>query len=730
MKPRLLFLALLFLSSPIATHADIVLSDTFTYPNGNITELIGSPWVPHSGAGNGPVQVSGGQLRVTGGSAEDVNALLADGPYLASGSAVLYSSFKMRATAKPGNLGTYFAHFMDTNTGAATGFGARVWVSATNAYAGGLITANNQYRVGVANGTSGGAQSGQIDADLTLNTTYTIVTRFVPATGVATIWLNPVVESDPGVTATDEGTGTRPNPIDVVAYALRQASGQGTIFVDDLRIATSFADAVSTNNQPVVTAIANLNTGAGIPTAAIPFTIGDIETPAGSLVLSAASSNPALVPVENIVFGGSDSNRTVTVTPAPGQQGTTTITITVTDGDAGKSSRKFVLAVGLPVISDIASQIVPADATLGPIAFTVGDTETPLSGLTVTASSANQSLLLDGNIIIDGVGADRTLSATPSPGQSGLVLVTVTVSDGQNQASDTFALTVHPNLGVLRSDDFNLSDGPLVRFDGQWLSNGGTGGTNLQQMQIVSAQAQVTGTQSEDCSTELPPGQTTAPSYPPAGGYVFYASMKIDYRVLPNAAGAYFAHFRDNSSGFRGRIYAATTGAASGHYRVGIANSANLITAPAIVATDLATNQQYAIVVRYNVATGESRLWLNPASETSPGVNAVDGAQPVTVEAFTFRQNSDIGTVLVDDLKIGTAFSDVAEVRYSLTITTSGGAVDVSWPTAAAGYSLQFTESLSPAVWVPFSGTVTAEGDRNVARIVGPTGNQFFRLAK
>jgi hypothetical protein len=62
------------------------------------------------------------------------------------------------------------------------------------------------------------------------------------------------------------------------------------------------------------------------------FTIGDIETAAGSLTLSGGSSNPTLIPNGNIVFGGSGANRTVTVTPATGQSGTATITVTVSDG--------------------------------------------------------------------------------------------------------------------------------------------------------------------------------------------------------------------------------------------------------------------------------------------------------------------------------------------------------------------------------------------------------------
>ena len=60
--------------------------------------------------------------------------------------------------------------------------------------------------------------------------------------------------------------------------------------------------------------------------------MGDGETAAGSLTVSGGSSNPTLVPTDNIVFGGSGANRTVTVSPAANQSGTATITVRVSDG--------------------------------------------------------------------------------------------------------------------------------------------------------------------------------------------------------------------------------------------------------------------------------------------------------------------------------------------------------------------------------------------------------------
>ncbi len=64
------------------------------------------------------------------------------------------------------------------------------------------------------------------------------------------------------------------------------------------------------------------------------LTVGDVESPPGTLTLSGSSNNTALVPNSNIVFGGSGANRTITITAAPKKTGTATITVLVSDGQA------------------------------------------------------------------------------------------------------------------------------------------------------------------------------------------------------------------------------------------------------------------------------------------------------------------------------------------------------------------------------------------------------------
>jgi hypothetical protein len=98
------------------------------------------------------------------------------------------------------------------------------------------------------------------------------------------------------------------------------------------------------NTAPTISNIADQTVNQDTATAALAFTVGDTQTPAGSLAVTGSSSNPTLVPNASIVFGGSGANRTVTVTPAAGQVGTSTITVTVSDG-ALTATDTFVLAV-------------------------------------------------------------------------------------------------------------------------------------------------------------------------------------------------------------------------------------------------------------------------------------------------------------------------------------------------------------------------------------------------
>jgi len=151
------------------------------------------------------------------------------------------------------------------------------------------------------------------------------------------------------VTATSSSTGLIPNP--TVSYtspnatgslnvsALTGVSGSATITVtvNDGGAANNTVTRTFTatiNRLPTITAVAGQTNLINTSIAAIPFTVGDSETAAASLTMSANSSNTSLVQNSGIAFGGSGANRTVTITPVASAVGTANITLTVSDGSA------------------------------------------------------------------------------------------------------------------------------------------------------------------------------------------------------------------------------------------------------------------------------------------------------------------------------------------------------------------------------------------------------------
>lgn len=217
------------------------------------------------------------------------------------------------------------------------------------------------------------------------------------------------------------------------------------------------------NTPPTIAAIADQTVDLNESTPAIPFTIGDAQTAVGSLTILKASSNTALVPVGNIVIGGSGANRTVTVTPTEGVSGTSTITITVRDAGNLIATEDFLLTVlsppnTAPTISSIPNQTTVADTATNPANFTVGDAQTPAAALSLSGTSSNLTLIPNGNILFGGTGANRTVTVAPNPGQTGTANITVTVTDTGSgtdpafSASRVFTVTVNPNTPPTISD--------------------------------------------------------------------------------------------------------------------------------------------------------------------------------------------------------------------------------------------------------------------------------------
>ena len=203
------------------------------------------------------------------------------------------------------------------------------------------------------------------------------------------------------------------------------------------------------NDLPTISAIADITTDEDTSTGAIAVTIGDVETTASNLVLSASSSNATLIPNANILFGGSGANRTITLNPAANHFGTSTITLRVRDGNGAITSETFVVTVNAvndaPTVSHVASQTIDEDKSTNVINFTIRDVDNLAGSLVVTATSSNLDLVPLSNIVLGGSGSNRTIKVTPLPNQFGATTITLTATDPSGaSSSDTFLVTVRP----------------------------------------------------------------------------------------------------------------------------------------------------------------------------------------------------------------------------------------------------------------------------------------------
>jgi len=116
------------------------------------------------------------------------------------------------------------------------------------------------------------------------------------------------------------------------------------------------------------------------------------------------------------------------------------------DSDDGVVSGGWTLTITTaepPTITDIPNQFTLEDTAVGPINFTIGDADTPLSQLAITATSSNPTLIPNGNIVFGGTGPNRTVTVTPAADQFGVATITVTITDPNGlSVQDTFDVTV------------------------------------------------------------------------------------------------------------------------------------------------------------------------------------------------------------------------------------------------------------------------------------------------
>lgn len=113
-----------------------------------------------------------------------------------------------------------------------------------------------------------------------------------------------------------------------------------------------------------------------------------------------------------------------------------------------------------PTIGSLSSTsiVVQESATSGLVTFQVGDAETGANGVTVTATSDNQTSVPNANITLGGNGSSRTVSVTATA-TSGLANIALTASDGVLSSSTVLQVRVNAPPKLDTNSALSLAQG-------------------------------------------------------------------------------------------------------------------------------------------------------------------------------------------------------------------------------------------------------------------------------
>jgi hypothetical protein len=249
----------------VSAQATILLNESFTYADGDLTNVSAGAWGYHSGA----IDVTN-DLSVVSGRAfinqndgasnhRDYNRLLSTTFDTATdNSSLIYVGFTVNFAALPFNSGTstagsYFAHLKST---VANEFYARIGANQEGA-------APGTFRLAITTEAwANGAGTVEYAQDLSLNVNYQVVMKYDLFTDRATLWVDPLSEASTSVISTDAPSYPVGNIIN--SFGLRQGTSNttgapGDIFVDDLIVGTSFVEVVP---EPTSLCLVAIGTGA------------------------------------------------------------------------------------------------------------------------------------------------------------------------------------------------------------------------------------------------------------------------------------------------------------------------------------------------------------------------------------------------------------------------------------------------------------------------------------
>jgi uncharacterized repeat protein (TIGR01451 family) len=276
-------------------------------------------------------------------------------------------------------------------------------------------------------------------------------------TGVAStadVFLDNALVSQKTISATlgvGQSAGAVDFPLGSLAagsHTIRVVLDSGNVLAESNEADNEFTKTFAVNAAPTIAGLSNVTINEDDSTGPIPFTVGDVETPAANLVVNAMSS----VPTFTVLVAGTGAARNVTVTPPANANGSATITVTVQDGTGGQTSGSFMLTVN--PVNDPPSFTASGDVTVaedsGPATINAWATNISPGPADETGQNVSFAVTNDQPALFSAqpaISSNGVLTFTPAPNANGQATVTVVAHDTgglEGSTPITFTITVTP----------------------------------------------------------------------------------------------------------------------------------------------------------------------------------------------------------------------------------------------------------------------------------------------
>ncbi|MDQ1343347.1 MAG: large repetitive protein, partial [Patescibacteria group bacterium] len=226
------------------------------------------------------------------------------------------------------------------------------------------------------------------------------------------------------------------------------------------------ANVTITADRTAPSVVSMPSSGVSHNAATVTFTIG--ETGTGYYLVQAGGGAPS---VGTVVSSGTPVSLTANVGQAVSLSGLSAATaydVYFVTKDALGNTSLSVSTVSFttsaapntaPTISTAPTNQTTGKNTSSAVGMTVADTESGAAAVTVTATSSNQSIVKDANVVVSaGAGGSRTITVTPEAGATGTVTINYVATDGGGlTANGSYTVTFTNAAPVISASVSNQS---------------------------------------------------------------------------------------------------------------------------------------------------------------------------------------------------------------------------------------------------------------------------------